>query len=241
MAIPNVPTILVVDDDEDIRTLLGDYLRDAGLEVRMAADGQGMRRELANETISLVILDLMLPGEDGLSLCRAVRAESTVPIIMLTARGALVDRIIGIEMGGDDYLVKPFDPRELLARIRGILRRTGDRPTTEQSKPIQRYRFAGWVLELGSHNLMDSDGQVIPLSGVEFRLLTALLAKPQRVLTRTQLMQVTQGRDADPLDRGIDVRVSRLRQLLREDAREPALIRTVYGEGYMLAVEVTAE
>jgi two-component system OmpR family response regulator len=241
VASPDTPTILVVDDDEEIRTLIGDYLRGAGLEVRTAADGEGMRRKLAHEAISLVILDLMLPGEDGLSLCRAIRAQSSVPIIMLTARGALVDRIIGIEMGCDDYLVKPFDPRELLARIRGVLRRSGERVTPRQGKEVQRYRFAGWALELGSYNLTDPDGQVVPLSGVEFRLLTALLVRPQRVLTRNQLMQMTQGRDADPSDRGIDVRVSRLRQLLREDAREPALIRTVYGEGYMLAVEVTAE
>jgi two-component system OmpR family response regulator len=241
MAVPDVPTILIVDDDEEIRALLGDYLRGAGFEARTAADGKGMRRALAYGAISLVVLDLMLPGEDGLSLCRALRAESTLPIIMLTARGAVVDRIIGIEMGCDDYLVKPFDPRELLARIRGVLRRSGDQLAPAEYKRVSRYRFAGWVLELSSRNLTDPEGMVVPLSGVEFRLLTALLSRPQRVLTRNQLMQATQRRDADPLDRGIDIRVSRLRQLLREDAREPALIRTVYGEGYMLGVEVTAE
>jgi two-component system OmpR family response regulator len=241
MAIPDLPTILIVDDDEEIRALLGDYLRGAGFEARTAADGKGMRRALASGAISLVVLDLMLPGEDGLSLCRALRAESTLPIIMLTARGAVVDRIIGIEMGCDDYLVKPFDPRELLARIRGVLRRSGDQLAPAEYKRVSRYRFAGWVLELSSRNLTDPEGMVVPLSGVEFRLLTALLSRPQRVLTRNQLMQTTQRRDADPLDRGIDIRVSRLRQLLREDAREPALIRTVYGEGYMLGVEVTAE
>jgi two-component system OmpR family response regulator len=241
MALPDVPTILIVDDDEEIRALLGDYLRAAGFEARTAADGKGMRRALAYGAISLVVLDLMLPGEDGLSLCRAVRAESTLPIIMLTARGAVVDRIIGIEMGCDDYLVKPFDPRELLARIRSVLRRSGDHLAPAHHQRVSRYRFAGWVLEVSSRNLTDPEGMVVPLSGVEFRLLTALLSRPQRVLTRNQLMQATQRRDADPLDRGIDIRVSRLRQLLREDAREPALIRTVYGEGYMLAVEVTAE
>jgi two-component system, OmpR family, response regulator len=241
MSLPAVPTILIVDDDEEIRALLGDYLRGAGFEARTAADGKGMRRALAYGAISLVVLDLMLPGEDGLSLCRAVRAESTLPIIMLTARGAVVDRIIGIEMGCDDYLVKPFDPRELLARIRSVLRRSGDHLAPAEYKRVSRYRFAGWVLELSSRNLTDPEGMVVPLSGVEFRLLTALLSRPQRVLTRNQLMQATQRRDADPLDRGIDIRVSRLRQLLREDAREPALIRTVYGEGYMLGVEVTAE
>ena len=241
MALPDVPTILIVDDDEEIRALLRDYLRGAGFEARTAADGKGMRRALAYGAISLVVLDLMLPGEDGLSLCRAVRAESTLPIIMLTARGAVVDRIIGIEMGCDDYLVKPFDPRELLARIRSVLRRSGDHLAPAHHQRVSRYRFAGWVLEVSSRNLTDPEGMVVPLSGVEFRLLTALLSRPQRVLTRNQLMQATQRRDADPLDRGIDIRVSRLRQLLREDAREPALIRTVYGEGYMLAVEVTAE
>jgi two-component system OmpR family response regulator len=241
MSISDTPTILVVDDDEEIRTLLGEYLRGAGLVVRTAADGKGMRRELANAPIDLLVLDLMLPGEDGLSLCRVVRADSSIPIIMLTARSAVVDRVVGIEMGCDDYLVKPFDPRELLARIRGLLRRSGERLTPKQPKAEQRYRFAGWVLELASHNLTDPDGQVVPLSGVEFRLLSALLSRPQRVLSRSQLMQLTQRRDAEPLDRGIDIRISRLRQLLREDAREPTLIRTVYGEGYMLAVEVTTE
>jgi two-component system OmpR family response regulator len=241
MSISDAPIILVVDDDEEIRTLVGDYLRDAGFETRTAPDGKAMRRELANESIDLLVLDLMLPGEDGLSLCRALRAESSIPIIMLTARSAVVDRIVGIEMGCDDYLIKPFDPRELLARIRGLLRRSGDRATPKQNTQGQRYRFAGWVLELRSHNLTDPDGQVVPLSGVEFRLLSVLLARPQRILSRNQLMQLTQRRDAEPLDRGIDIRISRLRQLLREDAREPTLIRTVYGEGYMLAVDVTTE
>jgi two-component system, OmpR family, response regulator len=240
----NPPTILVVDDDEEIRTLLRDYLRGAGLLVLTAADGEAMRREMAGENIDLLVLDMMLPGEDGLSLCRAARADSamsSIPIIMLTARSAVIDRVVGIEMGCDDYLTKPFDPRELLARIRGLLRRTGNGSTPKQSKEYQRYRFAGWILELASHNLMDPDGHVVPLSGVEFRLLSALLARPKRILSRSQLMQLTQRRDADPLDRGIDIRVSRLRQLLRDDAREPTLIRTVYGEGYMLAVEVTTE
>lgn len=241
MSRPNAPTLLIVDDDEEIRILLGDYLRAAGFEVRTAPDGEVMRRELAGETVDLLVLDLMLPGEDGLSLCRAVRAESSIPIIMLTARGAVVDRVVGIEMGCDDYLAKPFDPRELLARIRGLLRRSGSTSTPKPKKEDQRYRFAGWVLELGSHNLVDPDGHVVPLSGVEFRLLSALLTRPKRILSRSQLMQLTQRRDADPLDRGIDIRISRLRQLLREDAREPTLIRTVYGEGYMLAVEVTTE
>jgi len=239
--IPDAPTILVVDDDEEVLTLIGDYLRVAGLQVCTAADAEGMRQKLADEAISLVILDLMLPGEDGLSLCRAIRADSSVPIIMLTARGALVDRIIGIEMGGDDCLVKPFHPRELLARIRGLLRRSGECATPKQGKEVQRYRFAGWALELGSYNLTSPHGQVVPLSGVEFRLLTALLVRPQRILTRSQLMQMTEVRGAALSDRCIDVRVSRLRQLLREDAREPALIRTIYGEGYILAAEVTAE
>jgi two-component system OmpR family response regulator len=233
--------ILVVDDDAEIRDLTSDYLRCSGFEVRTAADGKDMRRELTSGGINLVVLDLMLPGEDGLSLCRAVRAESTVPIIMLTARSAVVDRVVGIEMGCDDYMAKPFDPRELLARIRGLLRRSGDALARQQGKEVQRFLFAGWVLDSRSHNLMDPDGQVVPLSGVEFRLLTALLARPQRILSRNQLMQMTQRRDADALDRSIDIRISRLRQLLRDNAREPTLIRTIYGEGYMLATEVTTE
>lgn len=242
MAHVKSPVILVVDDDHEIRALLGDYLRGAGFAVRTASDGQTMRRELARGAVNLLLLDLMLPGEDGLALCRAVRAESALPIIMLTARGAVVDRIVGIEMGCDDYLVKPFDPRELLARIRGVLRRSGEQTSAPPRNPaLTRYRFAGWTLELGSHNLTDPVGMVVPLSGVEFRLLTAFLSRPQRVLSRNQLMQLTQRREAEPLDRGIDIRISRLRQLLGEDARDPDLIRTVYGEGYMLGVEVTAE
>jgi two-component system OmpR family response regulator len=170
-----------------------------------------------------------------------VRAQTTLPIIMLTARGAVVDRVVGIEMGGDDYMVKPFDPRELLARIRGLLRRAGEPGPASPNRPVSRYRFAGWALDLGSHNLTDPNGMVVPLSGVDFKLLSAFLSRPQRVLTRSQLMQLTLRRDADPLDRGIDIRISRLRQMLRDDAREPTLIRTVYGEGYMLSVAVATE
>jgi two-component system, OmpR family, response regulator len=241
MGAANIPTILVVDDDEEIRTLLGDYLRGAGFVVHTAADGTAMRRVLSRHDVSLLVLDLMLPGENGLALCRAVRAQSQLPIIMLTARGEVVDRFGGIEVGCDDYVVKPFDPRELLARIRGVLRRSGERDAAAPVMPVARYLFAGWALELASHNLTDSDGMVVPLSSVDFRLLSAFLSQPQRILSRNQLMHLTLRRDADPLDRSIDIRISRLRQLLREDAREPNLIRTVYGEGYMLDVEVTVE
>jgi two-component system, OmpR family, response regulator len=241
MVVTDNPTVLIVDDDEETRTLIANYLGNAGFDARTACDGESMRRELSDGTIDLLVLDLMLPGEDGLSLCRAVRAESSIPIIMLTARSAVVDRVIGIEMGCDDYLVKPFDPRELLARIRALLRRSNGLSVPTQSKKHQRYRFAGWVLESRSRDLTDPEGHIVPLSRVEFRLLSALLAKPRCILSRNELMQLTQRRDADPLDRVIDIRISRLRQLLREDAREPALIRTVYGEGYMLAVDVTTE
>jgi two-component system OmpR family response regulator len=235
----SLPLILIVDDDLEIRSLLGDYLRARGYGVKMAADGVGMRRILEHERVSLIVLDLMLPGEDGLALCRSVRAQSQVPIIMLSARVDVVDRIIGIEMGSDDYLPKPFDPRELLARIKSVLRRVdGKRPVLPEGQ-VSRYQFAGWTLDSGTRNLIDVDGNVVPLSGVEYRLLTALLSRPQRVLSRNQLMQLTSGRETEPFDRGIDVRVSRLRQLLCEDAREPAIIRTVYGEGYMLGVDVS--
>lgn len=237
----NAAQLLIVDDDPEIRGLLGDYLRGHGYQVKTVADGFGLRRVLEREGVDLIVLDLMLPGEDGLELCRSVRARSEVPIIMLTARGEAIDRIVGLEMGADDYLPKPFDPRELLVRIKGVLRRInkGGRPFARDV--VNRYRFAGWTLYCGTRNLIDTNGVVVPLSGVEYRLLIALLERPQSVLSRNQLMKLTSGRHVDPNDRGIDVRISRLRNLLGDDAREPSMIRTVYAEGYMLAVEVTTD
>jgi two-component system OmpR family response regulator len=233
--------ILVVDDDPDIRLLLGDYLRKNGFRATTVPDGPSMRKVLARESVDLLVLDIMLRGEDGLSLCRWVRSESSesnYPVIMLTARGDAVDRIIGLEMGADDYLPKPFNPRELLVRIKSVLRRV-DRKTHQAARSdVQQYQFGSWVLDTVSRNLTDANGVVVPLGGAEYRVLIKLLSSQHKVLSRTQLMESGTEREPDPFDRSIDVRISRLRQILGEDAREPRIIKTVYGEGYVLGVDV---
>lgn len=228
--------ILVVDDDPGLRELLRGYLGEHGYAVDVAEDGAAMRRRLAAAPPDLVILDLMLPGEDGLALCRALRAESSLPILMLTARGEETDRIVGLEMGADDYLPKPFSPRELLARIRSILRRADD--SAARAQPTRALVFSGWTLELGPRHLVDAAGVVVPLSNGEFKLLRAFAENPLRVLSRDQLMDVLAGREAGPFDRSVDVMVHRLRRRLGDDAREPQLIKTVRSEGYLLAAEV---
>jgi two-component system, OmpR family, response regulator len=228
--------ILVVDDDPELTELLRGYLGEQGFEVATACDGVAMRSELEACRPDLLILDLMLPGEDGLTLCRNLRAISKLPILMLTARGDDMDRIIGLEMGADDYLPKPFNPRELLARIKSILRRAEDHePQSAQSKSLH---FAGWTLDLAARHLVGSDGVVIALSSGEFRVLHLLADSPNRVFSRDQLMDALAGRDAGPFDRTIDVMISRLRRRLNDDARDPELIKTVRSEGYMLAARV---
>lgn len=235
------PHILIVDDDREIRALVGDYLRRNGYRTSLAADGRHMRKILEDTRIDLIILDLMLPGEDGLSLCRDLRTQSNVPVLMLTARGEAVDRIIGLEMGADDYLTKPFEPRELLARIRSVLRRAQALPPNLAPGEVRRYRFAGWSWDTALHQLISPQGVVVILSGAEYRLLEAFLTHPNRVLTRDQLLDLVRGKDADPFDRSIDLRVSRLRQKLGDDARSPALIKTLRGEGYVFAADVQSE
>jgi len=230
--------ILIVDDDPDIRLLLADYLQKNGFRVTTVPDGTAMRRILARETIDLLVLDIMLRGEDGLSLCRWVRSESNQPVIMLTARGDALDRIIGLEMGADDYLPKPFNPRELLVRIKTVLRRIDRKSNAPSGNQVQQYHFGTWVLDTVSRNLQDANGVVIPLGGAEYRVLIKLLSSQRSVLSRTDLMESPGEGEADPFDRSIDVRISRLRQLLGEDAREPKIIKTVYGEGYVLGVDV---
>lgn len=230
--------LLVVDDDAGIRQLLRDYLQDNGYRVTAVADGKGLRAAVAAAMPDLIILDLMLPGEDGISLCRAVRARSEVPIIMLTARGEETDRVVGLEVGADDYLAKPFSPRELLARVKSVLRRAKSMPPNLRQEEVRWLRFAGWQLDAVTRNLTAPDGVVVPLGATEFRLLRALLDHPGRVLTREQLIELMLSRDAGPFDRALDVQISRLRQRLREDAREPAIIKTVRGQGYVLAAAV---
>jgi two-component system OmpR family response regulator len=230
--------ILIVDDDGEIRTLLGDYLEKNGFRTTAVPDGRAMWNALDSARIDLVILDVMLPGDDGFVLCRSLRARGDVPVIMLTAKGEDMDRIVGLELGADDYLAKPFNPRELLARIKSVLRRHRAIPGNLQEEQAKLLRFAGWTLDLAARNLISPQQVVVALSGAEFRLLRVFLSYPNRVLTRDQLMDLTVGREADPLDRSIDVQVSRLRQRLDDDAREPAIIKTVRGEGYVLAATV---
>ena len=233
--------ILIVDDDREIRSLVGDYLKKHGYRVSLAADGRQMRDLLASLGIDLIVLDLMLPGEDGLTLCRDLRSRSDLPVLMLTARTEPIDRVLGLEMGADDYLAKPFEPRELLARIRNILRRVRALPAPGWAGSARHWRFAGWVLDGQTRQLTSPDGVMVALSGAEFRLLEVFLAHPNRVLTRDQLMDLARGREADPFDRSIDLRVSRLRQKLGDNARAPQLIKTLRNEGYLLAAAVERE
>jgi two-component system OmpR family response regulator len=230
--------LLVVDDDTDLRNLLGDYLRKNGYRVSLAADGNAMRKNLADHAIDLIVLDLMLPNEDGLVLCRNLRVHSNIPVIMLTAKGDETDRIIGLEMGADDYLPKPFNPRELLARIKSVLRRAQALPDHQESKGGRYLKFAHWQLDTVARNLMAENGLVVALSGAEYRLLKIFLEHANRILSREQLLDMTQGKDAEPFDRSIDVQISRLRHRLGDDAKEPSIIKTVRGEGYVMATEV---
>ena len=232
------PHILVVDDDREIRDLLARFLRKHGFRVETAADGKAMFRTLSAGRFDLVVLDLMLPGEDGLSLCRKVRAESDLPIVMLTAIGEDTDRIVGLEMGADDYLAKPFNPRELLARIRAVLRRAPDMRGRPEADPSRTFEFQGWALDAGRRSLHAPDGALVDLTGGEFDLLLALVEHPNRVLNRDQLLDLTRGREAGPFDRSVDVQVSRLRRKIEEDPKQPALIKTVRGGGYVFAGKV---
>ena len=228
--------VLIVDDDAELRALLGEYLGRSGFRVSLAMDGMEMRRALDTSSPDIVVLDIMLPGADGLVLCRDLRARSNLPVIMLTARVDELDRIIGLEMGADDYLAKPFNPRELLARLKSILRRTRALPPARVD--VRRVRFAGWIVDLLARQLVAPEGVLIPLSGAEFRLLSVFIEHPNRVLNRNQLMDLALGREATAFDRSIDVQVSRLRTRLRDDAREPSIIKTVRNEGYVLAAAV---
>ena len=233
--------ILVVDDDADIRQLVGDYLRRNGLRVSQAADGREMRATLETSDVDLIVLDVMMPGEDGLSLCRNLRAgkHRAVPVVMLTARDDETDRIIGLEMGADDYVVKPFSSRELLARITAVIRRARMLPPNLQvSEAARLIGFGSWRLDTSARHLLDETGTVYPLSGGEFRLLRVFIDHPQRVLSRDQLLNLTQGRDAELFDRSIDLLVSRLRQRLGDGAREQTFIKTVRSEGYVFSQPV---
>lgn len=237
MTIEN-PHILLVDDEPTIRTPLASYLKKNGFRVTQTENATDARAQLIARAIDLVVLDIMMPGEDGLSLCRHIRANSDVPVILLTARTEDTERIIGLEMGADDYVSKPFNPRELVARIRVVLRRTGGGVVPQRAAELQNYGFGSWVLKSGERTLVGGDGIAVPLSTGEFNLLLALVTHPNQVLSRDHLLDLTQGREAQAFDRAIDNQVSRLRRKIEVDPKSPVLIKTVWGGGYVLASDV---
>ncbi|MCY1256526.1 Transcriptional regulatory protein OmpR [compost metagenome] len=233
--------ILIVDDDREIRELVSTYLTKNGLRVTVVPDGRHVRSFLDVNSVDLIVLDVMMPGDDGLVLCRELRAgkHKATPVLMLTARSDETDRIVGLEMGADDYLAKPFAARELLARIKAVLRRTRMLPPNLQiTEAGQLLAFGDWQLDTTARHLIDQDGVIVALSGAEYRLLRVFVDHPQRVLNRDQLLSLTQGREAEMFERSIDLLVSRLRQHLRDDAREPRYIKTVRSEGYVFSTPV---
>jgi two-component system OmpR family response regulator len=234
------PNILVVEDDRETRALIARYLKTNAFQVATAADGREMDRALAGNRVDLVILDVMLPGEDGLSLCRRLRLASSLPIIMLTARGEDVDRILGLEMGADDYLPKPFNPRELLARIKAVLRRQAAALTATAFAGAKSLVFRGWRLDPGLRELRDPHGARVALTSAEFDLLQVLCERPGRVLSRDSLLDLTQGRVAGSFERSIDVLISRIRRKIEPDLQAPELIKTVRSGGYLFTPEVIA-
>ena len=231
--------ILVVDDHREIRDLLARYLARHQFRVSVAESAARARKVLEASAIDLVVLDIMMPGEDGLALCRHLRATGELPVIMLTAMAEDTDRVIGLEMGADDYVVKPFNPRELVARVKAVLRRANSLPRRRRAGiDAEALRFDRWVLNVAQRELVGEDGVAIPLSTTEFLLLSALLNHPRMVLSRDQLLDLTRGRSASPFDRSIDNQVSRLRKKVEADPKEPVLIKTVWGGGYMLTADV---
>ena len=235
------PHILVVDDHSEIRDLLKRFLEQHGMRVSCARDGKEMKRLLDEREFDLLVLDLMMPGEDGLTLCRELRVKSRLPIIMLTAMGEETDRIIGLEMGADDYLAKPFNPRELLARIKAVMRRTQAEIQPVPETLTRDLRFDRWLLDINRRELVDEEGVGMSLSTAEFDLLKVFLERPQRVLSRDQLLDLARGREAVAFDRAIDTLVSRLRRKLERDPKNPEPIKTIWGGGYPFAADVTQE
>ena len=234
----NEPHILVVDDHREIRDAVSRYLERNGFLASAARDAVEMDEKLRAGRFDLIVLDVMMPGEDGISVCRRLSAEGSVPILMLTALGEETDRIIGLEVGADDYLPKPFNPRELLARIKAILRRRDRQPRIAGAPTGHRLRFAAWTLDTDTRRLSADDGREEVLTSADFRLLTALLARPRFVLSRDQLLDITSGRSAHVFDRTIDNQISRLRRKIERDPRAPEIIVTVRGGGYSLAADV---
>ena len=234
------PHILIVEDDPEIRTMVSRFLTKNGYRVTATDDALSMRRALETARIDLVILDIMLPGEDGLSICRRLRATSSLPIIMLTASGDPVARVVGLEMGADDYVAKPFDPHELLARVRAVLRRAAALPPSLQ-RPGAAMRFAGWLLDPIARDLHSPQGARVTLTSGEFDLLLAFCQHAQRTLTRDQLLDLTQGRGTEAISRSVDILVSRIRRKIERDPRNPLLIKTVRSGGYIFTPPVEAQ
>ncbi|MBB3290452.1 MULTISPECIES: response regulator [Rhizobium] len=233
--------IVVVDDHGDIRDLVQQYLEQQGYKVTAVESGAALRRLLEKQTADLIVLDVMMPGEDGLSVCRQLRASAGIPVIFLTAMADDTDRIIGLELGADDYVVKPFNPRELLARIRAVLRRSGNPNMALAAANPKNVRVGPWRVNLGRQEISGDDGVGIPLSSAEFRLLKVFIERPGLVLSREQLLDLTVGRTADVFDRTIDNQVSRLRKKIEDNPKNPSIIKTHWGGGYSLSVEVASE
>ena len=233
--------ILIVDDDQEIRELLKEYLTRAGFDVLTACDGVEMYQQLALATPELIILDIMMPGDDGFSLCQQIRRKSQVPIIMLTAASDEADRVIGLELGADDYIAKPFSPRELMARIKALLRRAEFRQPEKEVVSGRKLKFAGWTLDSRTQLLTHEDGSSIDLTGSDFILLHLFLQHPRQILDRDAISDATRGRESLPMERGIDVQISRLRQKLGDNGKGPRIIKTIRGSGYMLIADVVHE
>jgi len=235
------PHVLVVDDHRDIREPLARYLEKHDVRVTAVDSSAAARRALRKAAVDLVVLDIMMPGEDGLQLCRHLRETTRIPVILLTAMAEDTDRIVGLEVGADDYVTKPFNPRELLARIKAVIRRTQSLPPDREPRSAGAYRFDRWSLDTSRCELVDEAGVVTPLSTGEFRLLVVLLERPGMVLSRDQLLDLTRGRRAAPFDRAVDNQVSRLRRKIERDPKSPKLITTVWGGGYRFTGKVERE
>ena len=232
---PDAKTILIVDDDHEIRRLVGEFLSQEGFEVVSAQDGRDMDAALERVQPDLFILDLMLPGEDGLSICRRLRTQGSTPILMLTAKGDETDRVVGLELGADDYVVKPFGPRELLARVRAMLRRAASTPAQSMSR---RFAFDRFIVDLDARQVETEDGDLVSLTSAEFDLLSCFVLRPRRVLSRDQILDWTRGRSAGPFDRTVDILVSRIRKKLESYSPGSTLINTVRNGGYLLTASV---
>jgi two-component system, OmpR family, response regulator len=234
----NAPHILIVDDDRQIRASLARFLTASGFRISAAEDGAAMFAAIEKRRFDLVVLDIMMPGEDGLTLCRCLREASRIPVIFLTALSGEIDCVVGLELGADDYICKPIRPRELLARIRAVLRRVGDTASQREHQPVVAYEFEGWRLDAVRRTLRNPKGVLVELTGGEFDLLLVFAERPRHVLTRDQLLDLTRGREAAVLDRSIDVQVGRLRRKIEADPQLPMLIKTVRSGGYVFCADV---